>query len=253
MDKKITLSLQLFTLLNEFVNTPEEAVKTAAEIGYDAVELFAFDGMPSAKDMHLWLDRYGIELSGNNVGWDHISKDNINRTFDYMLEAGSKRIAIGSAPVEQLGKRKYLESIFDTLMFAYEKAKENGFEIGYHSHYTDQIMLDGVSMFDRIFSKMPEDFYMILDTGNTEAGGGNSVHYLNKYAGRTPWIHLKPYHQLFGSATMIGEDSYDWAELTRLAVEKGGADTFVIEYSYRKDRTNIENAKLCFERIKQFI
>ncbi len=251
--KDITLSLQIYTLRDLFISDPKQALKEAADIGYKAVEFFTFGGMASGEDLKKWMDEYGLICSGVNVNWPDVLPENIEKTFELLRTLGTDRIAIGSAPVEYLGKRSKMPEIFEVLKFAYNKAKENGFKIGYHTHFTDFKMVDGISVWDRIFMEMPKDFLMILDTGNALAGMGDSMHYLEEYPDRTPWVHVKPFHVKYGAATMFNEDSFNWEELLRASVEKGGADTVVIEYSYFTRKTPVENARDCFNIISEML
>ncbi len=251
--KDITLSLQIYTMRDLFIKDPEEALKEASDIGYKAVEFFTFGGMASAENLKEWMDKYGLACSGVNVNWPDILPENIEKTFELLRTLGTDRIAIGSAPVEYLGKRSKMPEIFEVLKFAYNKAKEKGFKIGYHTHFTDFKMVDGLSVWDRIFIEMPEDFLMILDTGNALAGMGDSMHYLEEYPNRTPWVHVKPFHKDLGAATMFGEDSFDWNALLKASIEKGGADTVVIEYSYFDRKTPVENARDCFNIVSKML
>lgn len=250
---KPTISLQIYTFKEEFLKDPQNAIKLASELGYQAIELFYYDRIPEAEKIVKWLKEAGIACSGNNVNWADILPENILNTLNYCKTVGTNRIAVGSAPPQILGKRKAMKEIIRTLKEAYKIAKAAGFQIGYHTHYTDFVMVDGISVWDRIFLEMPEDFYMILDTGNAAAGGGDSLHYLQEYPQRSPWVHLKPYHEKYGAATMIGEDSFDWQELVKASLEKGGADTLVIEYSHQGIYTPQESAKLCYERINEVL
>ncbi len=247
--KDIKLSLQMFTVCDLFNENPENALKVVSQIGYKAVEFYSYRNVADAEHLRQWLDKYGLTCSGINVNWSYFQPDTMDQTISDCKILGTDRIAIGSAPVEYLGKRSKMPEIFEILKFAYNKAKENGFKIGYHTHFTDFVMVDGISVWDRIFMEMPKDFLMILDTGNASAGMGDSMHYLEEYPDRTPWIHIKPFHVKYGAATMFNEDSFNWEELLKAAIEKGGADTFVVEYSNFKRKTTVENARDCFNII----
>jgi sugar phosphate isomerase/epimerase len=252
--KNIKLCLQLFTLREEMSKNPENAIKQAAELGYDGVELYGYSHLKiTAEQYKEWLDKYGLYCCGINSGWDDILPENIGKLMDFCRTVGTTRIAVGSAPVEMLGKRSKMPYIIDTLNTAYETLTANGFQTGYHAHYTDFVMVDGVSVWDRIFQATPEDFYMILDTGNAEGGGGNSMHLIEKYPNRMPWAHLKPYHVKLGACTVMGEDSYDWYQLIKNAIEIGNTDTFVIEHSCANAYTAYENAKICYDYTKKIL
>ena len=251
--KKPVIALQIYSLRDIFMKDAEKAIKEAAKMGYEGIEFFHYGEIAPAENLKKWLDEAGVFCVAHNVNWPDILPENIDKTLEYCKKLGTNRIIIGSAPTDQLDKRSKMQGLLDIILKAYEKAKAEGFEIGYHTHYTDFAVVDGINFWDRVLSNTPEDFQMILDTGNCEAGGGNSMHYLKKYPGRSMIVHLKPYHEKLAAATMMGEDSYDWDELVKLAVESGKADTLTVEYSYDNGKPSTENAKQCFDFIKAIV
>lgn len=251
--KKPVISLQVYSIRDAFIKDAEKAIKDMAQIGYEGIEFFNYPDIPKAEDLKKWMDEAGIFCVAHNVNWDDILPQNIDKTLEFCKKLGTKRLIIGSAPVKELDKRSKMQGLLETIYKVYETAKAQGFEIGYHTHYTDFAKVDGITFWDRVLMNTPEDFQMILDTGNCEAGGGNSVHYLKKYPNRSMIVHLKPYHEKLAAATMMGEDSYDWDELVKLSVETGKADTLTLEYSYDNGKPSIENAKKCFDYIKAIV
>ena len=251
--KKPIISLQVYSVRDVFMNDAQMAIKEIAKLGYEGIEFFNYPDIPKAEDLKKWNDEAGLKCVAHNVNWNDILPENISATLEYCKKLGTNRVIIGSAPPADLDKRTKVPAFIDAINKAYETAKNEGFEIGYHTHYSDFAKVDGISFWDRVLSNTPEDFQMILDTGNCEAGGGNSVHYLNKYPNRSMIVHLKPYHEKLAAATMMGEDSYDWDELVKLAVEKGNADTLTLEYSYDNGKPSMENAKTCYDYIKAIV
>ena len=105
------IALQAFTLRDTFVNDPLKAFQIAKEIGYEAMDIFMFPSIAPAEKLKEYSLETGIPICANNVNWGDILPENIEKTLRFNEEIGNKRIAIGSAPVELLGRRTALKDI----------------------------------------------------------------------------------------------------------------------------------------------
>ena len=121
--KKPIISIQVYTVKDEFINDPGATIKKLADMGYQAIELFSYPDIPKAEDIKKWLDEAGIFCNAHNVNWPDILPENIEKTLEYCKVVGTKCIGIGSAPVELLDKRSKMPEIMDTIMAAYETIK----------------------------------------------------------------------------------------------------------------------------------
>ena len=251
MIKKMPIALEMYSVRNEFKDDPQKTLDAVAAMGYDGVEFWGgeYNNLP-AKECVDALKKAGLKCMGYQPNWDFVLKDTLSRTFEYSAAIGNHRIGIASAPVEMLGQRDTLEQVIEHLNWAYEEAQKAGFEIGYHTHKTDFVIVDGKTAWDRIFEGVPAGFKMVLDTGNALAGGAWSVPILEKFPGRSPWIHIKPFSLKDQGATMIDDDDFDWRRLLKACVELGGADTLTVEYSNSAKYDPMTAVKMCVERLR---
>lgn len=253
---KPILGIQIHTVRNHFFN--EDALKTLKDLkalGYEAVE-FVSEVMNkfTAPELKAMLDEAGLICSSTTLSWNDVSPENIEKAMEYFGHIGCKNLVAGGAAPNDLKSRTKIKEIIKALNESNEIAKKAGFTLGYHAHAADFFMVDGVSSWDRIMQGTPQDFNMIIDTGNMLYMRAESEHYINKYPGRTPIFHAKPFDKRISSgAVMFNEDSFNWPALIDLAITKGGMKYLIAEYSNKNRFTPMEAAKLCCDQLKEIL
>ena len=249
--KKMPIALEMYSVRTQFAEAPQKTLDALSAMGYDGVEFYGSEknNLPAAECVAA-LKNAGLTCMGYQPDWPWVGKDTLLRTFEYSAAIGNKRVGIASAPVDMLSQRDTLEEVIRHLNWAYEEAVKAGFEIGYHTHKTDFVVVDGKTAWDRIFEGTPQGFKMVLDTGNALAGGAWSLPILEKFPGRSPWVHIKPFSLRALGATMIDEDDFDWPRLLRACVELGKADTLTIEYSNNAKYEPMTAVKMCVEHLR---
>ena len=99
----------------------------------------------------------------------------------------------------------------------------------------------------------PEEFIMLLDTGNTKAGGYEPYEILKKYPNKSPYLHIKGYSKEKGYLAYIGSDDIDWERIIELAVNNNGSRVFNIEFGSRADYIPFERAEAAFKVINPIL
>ncbi len=254
--KRPTVGLQIYTFNKEYFweGNPLDVLKQIKAMGYDAVELYNSPLFHEAEQVKHWLDEAGLPCCSMMVDWVCTDDDKFRECIRHCKIIGCDRLIIASAVAADLKKRDKLPGIIDRLKELQEMAKAEGIYVGYHAHFSDFFMVDGVSSFDRIMQGTPDDFGMIIDTGNLLSADVDCIHYFNKYPNRSPVVHLKPFDKKISSgSTMIGEDSFDWPKLIDTCIDVGGADTLVVEYaSFNRFKAD-EAAQLCYDRLNELL
>lgn len=247
------IGVQSYSIRQAFLfEDPLGTLKKVREMGYDAIEVHDVMSRFEAAQLADWLKEAELKCCGMAVSW-HEQPD-FDKVMRYNEELGNKLMVISSAIPSELRRRDKLKAIIARLNELNDIARAEGFTMGYHAHYTDFFMVDGVSSWDRIMQGTDETFCMQIDTGNMLSAGAYAVHYLNKYPHRSPSVHLKPFDiRIHSGSTMIGEDSFDWPKLIDACIDVGGADTMVIEYSSYQRYGPLEAVRLCCEKLRALL
>ena len=256
--KDIKIGIELYALMPEFNKDPEGTLAKIKEMGYTGVEFPMFmlrskddptDRKPAALYSEM-LEKAGLECYGLLVSWIDVQPDIIDSTIEYCKEIGSPFLIIGSVPRDNVPDLESANKAIDYMFEIQKKINAAGLPTGYHNHDSDFTnVIEGKTFFEHIFDRAPEDFIMLLDTGNAHAGGANSFELLRKYPHRSPFFHIKGYSQAEGYRAYVGRDDYDWKELLDLSVNTGDAKIFNIEFGTREDIDSYERAKFSLDAV----
>ncbi|MBE6705756.1 MAG: sugar phosphate isomerase/epimerase [Ruminococcaceae bacterium] len=256
--KDIKIGIELYALMPEFNKDPEGTLAKIKEMGYTGVEFPMFmlrskDDPTVRKPASLYrsmLEKAGLECYGLLVSWIDVQPDIIDSTIEYCKEIGSPFLIIGSVPRDLVSDLESANKAIDYMFEIQKKINAAGLPTGYHNHDSDFTnVIEGKTFFEHIFDRAPEDFIMLLDTGNAHAGGANSFELLRKYPHRSPFFHIKGYSQAEGYRAYVGRDDYDWKELLDLSVNTGDAKIFNIEFGTREDIDSYERAKFSLDAV----
>lgn len=186
----IQFSLQLYTLREEtgkdFIGTLEKVAK----LGYQGVEFAGYGGI-EAYHMRKELDRLGLKASSSHVQLSLLESE-LDQVIEYQQIIGSQHVVCPVLPTERRSKEAYYELI-PILNEIGRKCHQAGITLSYHNHDFELVKLDN--------GKMPLE--LLLDETNSEwvkaefdvywltKAGEDPVHWLKRYEGRTPLVHIK--------------------------------------------------------------
>lgn len=251
--KDVKIGIQLYSLMAEFEADPEKTLADIKAMGYTGVEFPTFMLFRSAKEefstkpasyFKEMLAKAELDCYGLLVSWKDVQPDTLDFTIEYCKELGAPFLIIGSVPRDLVPDIESANKAIDYMFEIQKKINAAGLPTGYHNHDSDFFnVIEGKTFFEHIFDRAPEDFIMLLDTGNAHAGGANSFDLLNKYRHRSPYFHAKGYSQKEGYLAWIGKDDYNWVSLIDLAVKVGGAEIFDVEFGSRGDWSAYDKAK----------
>lgn len=256
------LGLQLHSLREDFKADPARTLAAIREIGYRGVEIpigsvtqlkegLAEEGGAYYRRLFAEADLacYGVLTS-----WDLVSPEHLQRTIDFNLELGSPFLVIGAVPERLLSNESDADRAVAYMNEIMETVNAAGLITGYHNHASDFTNTPGgYPFFERVFNNTPQEFVMLLDTGNAMAGGGDCYSLLEKYPNRSPFFHLKGYSAEKDYLADIGEDDFDWRRLLRMVYEVGGARTVSVEFGKRGDYIPQERAAKAFRTITHLL
>lgn len=229
------------------------------EIGYQGIEFYG-EPVVDQKLLARALKDSRLSLTGWHTEWRNLQENSIERTCEYLLEAGCPiavipclggkwQVAHGpEQECEEIWKR-YTEQINGIC----EKLKRKGLRTGYHNHdHEFSLHYSGKPVFDLLFDGLSEDVVMEFDSGNCIEGGDDPLRVLKKYHGRDMVLHLKPYSHKRGFQTVLGDedDANDWEQILDL---KNASYLWMLVESENDTLPEFENAKRCLERLKKYL
>lgn len=259
---KYKLGIQAHSVREAFAEDPETTIKRLKKMGYTGLEIpmgpiTSMNEDLTGRNAHFYkniLDENDMECYGLLTSWENIQPEHLRETIQYNKDIGSPFLVIGSVP-EMLVKT--MEDVQDTINYMLEVQKiinQEGIITGYHNHDTDFFnVIEGKTYFEHVFDNTPEDFVMLLDTGNAKAGGFDAIELLKKYPSRSPFLHIKGYSAEKGYLAYIGQDDFDWEEVIDCALKVGQSTVFDIEFGQRGDYDPFERAENSFNVVKQIL
>ncbi len=244
--KKIPIGLQLFSVRGECSKDLPAAMKSVAEIGYEAVEPWGYAGDKlewmgwPVKDVRKMIDDNGLKCCGIHLATGALMGDNLSRTIQLNQELGNKFLII-AADSQRMSAVDTIMELAKILNDAAEKLKPLDMLTGYHAHGFDFKQIDGRPAWDILFSNTVPDVVMQMDIGNCAGGGGDPIAELRQFPGRARSVHLKDHGGAPGA--VIGEGDADWDLIFHLCetehntkwyvVEEGGKDGLGFDVSRR--------------------
>jgi sugar phosphate isomerase/epimerase len=228
--KRIPVGVQLYSVRGECEKDLPGTIKAVAKIGYKGVEFAGYYGR-DAKTLRKLLDDCGLVCCGTHTAIDTLLGDQLAKTIEFNQTLGNKFLIVPSLPEKYRASRKDWQKTADLFNELSDKAKPHKMRVGYHSHNTDLIPIDGEIPWDIFFGRTKKEVIMQLDTGNAMSGGGDPVMYLKRYPGRATTVHIKPYSKTKPNA-ILGEDELPWQEIFKLCETIAGTRWYIVEYEH---------------------
>lgn len=243
--KDIKIGLQIHSVREDFAEDPVGTLKRVAEMGYDGVELNFWALKKEASFYKELLAENGLNCFGCLTAWKDVQPENLEHTIRYIKELGTNVVAIGSVDPGLLkSDPDYPWKALECMQHAHKLLKEEGMVSGYHNHDSDSnTYVEGKTFLEWLFDKMPEDFIMLLDTGNAQAANADSLELLRTYPGRTQIAHIKGYSEELDYTTPIWKSEIDLKNFVKTAIQEGGMHTMNVEFGKRGDYEPFERAQ----------
>jgi inosose dehydratase len=199
----------------------EQAAKDIAAAGYKGIELFdgnlmQYENRPN--EFKQMLKQLNLDLIGVYTGANFIFKDILEEEFDKIekvaklaAECGAVHLVFGggAVPARGIQKSDYVQ-LAESLERAAKVAKKHGLIPSYHPHLGTCVQ--GPDQLDIIMGLTT--ISLCPDTAHIEAGGGDPVAVIKKYADRIQYVHFKDYKS--GSFLPLGEGHQNFAEMLSL-------------------------------------
>jgi len=225
--KLIPIGFQLYTVRGEFARDVPGTLKRLGQLGYKAVEFWAYAGTPnvyqsySAAELRKFLDDSGLQCCGMHLELKALATENLKRTIENNKILGSEYLNVAAAK-EKMNSEAGITELAQFLNQTAIACRPEKLTVGYHAHPFDFEKVDGRTAWDLLFSQTDPAVNMQMDVGNCLAGNGDPIAMLKKYPGRTWSIHIKEH----------GTKSFDsdfYKEVFRLCETSSGTKWYIVE------------------------
>ncbi|NOY76146.1 MAG: sugar phosphate isomerase/epimerase [Kiritimatiellaeota bacterium] len=184
---KKEVSVQLYSVRAELEKDYEEIIRRIAGFGYKFVEPAGFPGCTLEKAAALY-DELGIKALSMHgalpVG------DDVNQAIETAKALGAEYIVSGKGP-DDFKTADDVKRVAELFSEAATNAETHGIKIGYHNHYWEMDLLDGVPGYRIFMENTPDDVKMEIDTYWVKVGGLDPVEVITESGNRAPLIHMK--------------------------------------------------------------
>jgi len=217
------LSIQLYTVRDQFTADPAGTLKKLKEIGLNYVEGGGSFGGDTASEGRKLLDELGLKASGAHIGlpsWEN--------EFDKVIEE-AKTIGVDYVIVPWIDQAVYAdgwEKFALKLNEIGQKVKDAGLTLAYHNH-AFEFENDGLTtLYD---TADPELVKAQLDIAWAQIGGADPVALIQKLKGRLPLVHLKDFDpDKTPQWRPAGQGIVDWDKILA-AIAEGDVEYGAIE------------------------
>lgn len=184
------VALQLYTLRDEAKTDYVGTMRRVAEIGYGAVELAGYGGL-SAPELKRVLDDLGLVVAGAHIGFNRLVEA-LDDEIAFNQRLGNKYLVCPSLAPDQRADADGFRRSAAALATIGQRCQAEGVRLVYHNHAFEferfgdrtglEILLDES---DPAAVAWEPDVYWIAYAQQEPA------HWLRRYAGRCPLVHLK--------------------------------------------------------------
>jgi len=243
--KKIPVGIQLYSLRDVMPGDVPGTLRKVAEMGYAGVECAGYYNL-SGSELRKMLDDCNLVCLGAHTGFDALEQDAFEKTVATNKALGTDRLIVPWADV------KNLSNTIERLNTAHARAKKHGMRVGYHNHSQEFAVVDGMTIFERIFAETPSDFLVQLDIGWAAHAGldfSAIAAVLRKYADRIETVHVKEFSRVNPTAA-VGEGEVDWAQIFPILEKETAIQCYVVEQE-KFAVGPLESARVCRDNIRK--
>ncbi|TAK21503.1 MAG: sugar phosphate isomerase/epimerase [Chloroflexota bacterium] len=248
--RKLGVGLQLYSIRDDLRSDLPGTLRRVRDMGYPAVQLFGWAGLDAA-ELKPALDGLGLSVAGNHVSIGRLESA-LDEEIDLALTLGTPDVICPALPSDRRGSIddfRHFASLFNSIG---KRCAERGARFHYHNHAFEFQKFDGVYAMDRLLEWTdPSLVFFEPDVYWIHIGGADPIAYIQKCAGRVPYIHIKDYAPSRDPAyAEIGEGTLDMAAIFA-ASEAAGAEWYVVEQD-ASTRPMMESVEISVRNLRKF-
>lgn len=219
-----------------FYETPGDvrgALEAIVGAGYTGVELFDGNLLPfesSVTDFTSAVEACGLTVTGVYSGGHFIYPDahedelaRFDRSIRLAAAAGARHYVVGGGAVRSSGRRDVDFAVAGAFLdLVAERAQSAGLIASYHPHLGS--LAQAPEQIDALFAAT--SIGVCADVAHIAAGGGDPVAFINRYADRLAYVHLKDVDLKTNAFLPLGDGDLDLDRIVD-AVELAGYDDWI--------------------------
>lgn len=214
------LSVQCFTLRDEFASDVDATLAEIRSIGFEYIETAGDYGLGASLFASKVRDA-GLNVSGMHVGLDAV-ESGVSQTIEDAKHLGSPYLI-----VPWVSDKDYADG-WGVLGQRLERAAgpilESGLQLAYHNHAFEFVRQpDGRTGFDTLFAAAnPEMLKAEIDVWWAHCGDDPPAGLIKRHAGRTPIVHLKDGASCDDDVhRAAGDGVLDWVPILQACIDSG--------------------------------
>ena len=232
----VKLSVQLYTVRDQFLKDIPGTLKKLSSIGFKYVETAFWPEGITIEQASQYLNDAGLLVSSCHIEIPMGDKKQI--MLDTANAFGSNKMIWHGWPEDKryssLEGTKELISIYNE---ASKFAKGNGLQFGLHNHWWEyRNKVGGKLVYEILLEELDKDIFFEMDTYWVKVAGHNPANIITKLGSRAKFLHIKDGQALYNDKlaidnpdpmTAVGKGTQNFPAIIRAA--NGNPDFLVIE------------------------
>ncbi len=189
---KLPVAVQLYSVRDDMEKDFYGTIRKMKEFGYDGVEFAGLFGQ-NPEEIKAFCEEIGIVPISAHVPYYDMLENPEAVLADYKT-IGCKYVVVPYLTEECRPGTDGFAATVEGIRKIGEAAKALGLQLLYHNHDFEFVKIGEEYALDVLYSSVPADLLKTeIDTCWVNVAGVNPSEYIEKYAGRSPVVHLKDF------------------------------------------------------------